>query len=106
MGGIGETQTAIEYMYADRNTYERIYWITAIDHASLLSGYRKMAIMVGLKNLNMKPVEMAKVMLTWLGRKQSWLVVIDNLDDINVITGLLPPNGPHQHTLLMTRDQR
>jgi hypothetical protein len=31
-------------------------------------------------------------------------VVIDNLDDINIATGFLPQIGPHQHTLITTRN--
>src|SRR5579864_7059544 len=36
MDGIGKTQTVIEYIYTNRDFYERIYWITAIDQNSLL----------------------------------------------------------------------
>jgi tetratricopeptide (TPR) repeat protein len=105
MGGIGKTQTAVEYVYMNRVSYERIYWITAVDQASLLSGYEKIAIKAGLKSLlNLKPIELAEGVLTWLRQKQSWLLVIDNLDDINVAAGFLPENGEHQHTLITTRN--
>ena len=105
MGGIGKTQTALEYVYTNRDSYERIYWITAVDQASLLSGYQKIAIKAGLKSLlNLKPVEIAEGVLSWLRQEQSWLLVIDNLDDINVVAGFLPQNGPHQHTLITTRN--
>src|SRR5271163_1540857 len=50
MGGIGKTQTAIEYVYSNRDTYKRIYWITGVDQASLLSGYQKIAEIAGLKS--------------------------------------------------------
>ena len=43
-------------------------------------------------------------MLSWLRQEQSWLLVIDNLDDINVATGFLPQNGPQKHTLITTRN--
>ena len=105
MGGIGKTQTALEYVYTNRDSYERIYWITAVDQASLLSGYQKIAIKAGLKSLlNLKPVEIAEGVLSWLRKEQSWLLVIDNLDDINVATGFLPQNGPQKHTLITTRN--
>ena len=105
MGGIGKTQTALEYVYTNRDSYERIYWITAVDQASLLSGYQKIAIKAGLKALlNLKPVEIAEGVLSWLRQEQSWLIVIDNLDDIDVATGFLPQNGPHKHTLITTRN--
>src|SRR5579871_6212648 len=41
MGGVGKTQCALEYVYSNAATYKRIYWITAIDQASFLSGYEK-----------------------------------------------------------------
>src|SRR5436190_10200436 len=105
MGGIGKTQTALEYVYTNRDSYERIYWITAVDQASLLSGYQKIAIKAGLKSLlKLEPVAIAEGVLSWLRQGQSWLLVIDNLDDINVATGYLPQNGPQKHTLITTRN--
>src|SRR5208282_4999199 len=66
---------------------------------------QKIAIKAGLKSLlNLKPVEIAEGVLSWLRREQSWLLVIDNLDDIDVATGFLPQNGPQNHTLITTRN--
>ena len=105
MGGIGKTQTALEYVYTNRDSYDRVYWITAVDQASLLSGYLKIATMAGLKTqLHPNPVEIAKGVLSWLHQKDSWLIVIDNLDDIDVATGFLPQNGLRKHTLITTRN--
>src|SRR5271169_5008906 len=105
MGGIGKTQTALEYVYTEKDSYERIYWITAVDQASMLSGYHKIAVKAGLKGLlNLKPIEIVEGVLSWLRQTQSWLLVIDNLDDIDVAAGFLPQNGSHQHTLITTRN--
>ena len=105
MGGIGKTQTALEYVYSHRNAYKRIYWITAVDQASLLSGYQEIAQKAGIKGLiSLEPVQIAKNVLTWLRQEESWLLVIDNLDGINVVFGYLPENGPQKHTLITTRN--
>ena len=105
MGGIGKTQTALEYVYSHRDAYKRIYWITAVDQASLLSDYQKIAWKAGLKGLpSLKPIEVAEKVLIWLRQEESWLLVIDNLDDIDVIVGFLPENGPQNHTLITTRN--
>jgi len=105
MGGIGKTQTALEYVYANRDSYKRIYWITAVDQASLLSGYRNIAIKAGLtKLLGLKPMGLAGAVVSWLGQEDSWLLVLDNLDDISIVSGLLPRNGPQKHTLITTRN--
>src|SRR5271169_3891266 len=81
MGGIGKTQTALAYVYHHKTHYEKIYWITAVDQASLLLGYQKIAEIVGLKNISdSHPVDIAKAVLNWLRRENNWLIVIDNLD--------------------------
>src|SRR5215471_10847069 len=91
MGGIGKTQVALEYVYTNRTTYQRIYWLTAVDQASLLSGYQKIAKEAGLKlGVDMNPIEVSETVRRWLHQQQSWLIVIDNLDDMDVINGLLP----------------
>src|SRR5277367_4233920 len=105
MGGVGKTQTALEYVYSNRDSYKRIYWITAVDQTSLLSGYQNVATEAGLESLlNLNPVKIAKGVLAWLHQEQSWLMVIDNLDDINIATNFLPQVGPRQHTLITTRN--
>ena len=105
MGGIGKTQCVLAYVYANRTNYERIYWITAVDQAAFLSGYQQIATeaqLPGLQGAN--PVVVANAVLCWLKQQPSWLLVIDNLDDIKVADGFLPENGPHQHTLITTRN--
>ena len=105
MGGIGKTQIALEYVYTNRDSYDKIYWISAVDQTSLLSGYQKIVIKAGLKALlHLKPVEAAEDLLHWLSQERSWLIVIDNLDDIDVVTGFLPQNGPNKHTLITSRN--
>ena len=65
MGGVGKTQTALEYVYINRAIYNRIYWITAINQASLLSGYQKIAKTMGLKKISdLNSVETAKAVLS------------------------------------------
>src|SRR5271170_8143837 len=51
MGGVGKTQIALEYVYSNRDSYKRIYWITSVNKASLLSGYQKIAAKAGLNSL-------------------------------------------------------
>src|SRR5277367_3455812 len=67
MGGIGKTQCALGYVYANRDVYGRIYWITAVDQTALLSGYRDIATAARLPyQLNISPIEIATTVLSWL----------------------------------------
>ena len=103
MGGIGKTQCTLEYVYANEAKYERIYWLSGVDQAALLSGYQKIAKRVGLPKLQ-SPKENAEAVLSWLRREKNWLIVVDNLDDIKVADGLLPENAPENHTIITTRN--
>src|SRR5271154_6501549 len=101
MGGVGKTQTALAYVYANKHIYSRIYWITAIDQAAMLSGYQKIARAAGIQiHKEATPTVIVEAVFTWLRQEQNWLLVIDNLDDIKVADRLLPENEPDKHTLL------
>src|SRR5579859_7122383 len=107
LGGVGKTQCALEYVYANKERYQRIYWISAVDQASMLSGYQKIAKQVKLPGLQVASTqEKAEAVLLWLKRQPNWLIVIDNLDDIKVANSLLPENALGQHTLITTRNAR
>jgi len=118
MGGIGKTQAALEFIYRYQSYYSRIYWISAVSQESLLDGYGKIAKQSEIKMPNdFTPIEIADRVLSWLRENQSWLLVIDNLDDINILSTrnlgvennvqiLLPQCGPQQHTLITTRNPR
>jgi len=108
MGGVGKTQVAIEYVYANRETYDRIYWITAETEASILSGFQEMAVrtqcLASLSIQNPDDKWVAKFVLSWLRQQKNWLIVFDNLDDITIVKHYLPKRGPDQHTLISTRN--
>ena len=105
MGGIGKTQIALAYVYAHKTHYEKIFWITAVDQASLFLGYHKIAEIAGLEFASDSlPVDIAKAVIRWLRRENNWLLVIDNLDIIEIVNGFLPENGPQRHTIITSRN--
>ena len=106
LGGIGKTQLALEYVHSRKDNYERIYWISAVNKGTLLAGYQDIA-----KRTNCVPAvselkasEVAEKVLEWLKFQKSWLLIIDNLDQIEAIDGYLPHTSPTQHTLITTRN--
>jgi tetratricopeptide (TPR) repeat protein len=117
LGGIGKTQVALEFVYRYQSAYTRIYWISAVSHESILDGYAKIAKQAAIEiPFDSKPIEIAARVLSWLRQTQKWLLVFDNLDDIdvlstrnlnlpNVIEMLLPQSGVQQHTLITTRNR-
>ena len=117
LGGIGKTQVALEYVYRYQSWYSRIYWISADSQKSLLEGYEQIAERAKLLiPSDSEAIDIADCVISWLMQEQRWLIVIDNLDDISVLSTrnlsradvvatLLPPTGPHQHTLITTRNR-
>ena len=106
MAGVGKTEVAVEYVHRFRAEYERVYWIPSVDQASLLAGYQDIALKdCRIEVAGMDPIDLAHYVIRWLGRQKSWLVVLDNLDEISVVENrLLPVNGPKTHTLITTRN--
>ena len=106
LGGVGKTQTAIEYIYRNERFYQRIYWVSAVDEASVLSGFQQIAKSTRCVHhmAHLKPAEVANQVLLWLRRQASWLLVFDNLDDVSIVKDYLPDIGSDGHTLITTRN--
>lgn len=106
LGGVGKTQIALEYVYTHKALHDRIYWISGVDKATLLSGYEQIGRRAGCINSHgdLSPSDMAKSVLSWLNKEEDWLLVVDNVDDSTVIDGYLPERSPRQLTLLTTRN--
>lgn len=104
LGGAGKTQLALEYVFLHKNDYERVYWISAANEATLFQGFQDIAEQTQCisRNVNLSPSDVAKNVLKWLNLQESLLLVIDNLDDIQVIDGHLPDQSPGRHTLITT----
>jgi len=105
LGGVGKTQTALKYIYWKKEYYRSIFWISAVNQATLLSEFQKIMALIQ-PNISMpdSPDQTVEHVMAWLEQQSSWLIVIDNLDDINVIDGFLPVNSNRKHTLITTRN--
>jgi hypothetical protein len=105
LGGIGKTQIAIEYAYRYQAEYNQIFWLHAADRAALLSDFSKIAAKLKClqtdKDTNLE--EIGTAVLDWLNDQTNCLIILDNLDDITVVRGLLPMRSPQRHTLITTR---
>ncbi|MEO8970535.1 MAG: FxSxx-COOH system tetratricopeptide repeat protein [Ktedonobacteraceae bacterium] len=105
LGGIGKTQTAIEYAYLYHESYTAILWSRADRRENLLADFVAIADMLGLlesgEHEQSRAVELVK---HWLHNHANWLLILDNADDLTMLNDVLPSfhNG---HVLLTTRTQ-
>jgi class 3 adenylate cyclase/tetratricopeptide (TPR) repeat protein len=105
LGGIGKTQTAVEYAYLHRDEYKAVMWAKADSREALVSDFVAIA---GLLNLPGKDAQDQSIAVAavkrWLEDNAGWLLILDNADDPRLVEDFLPSN-PKGHILLTSRAQ-
>jgi Tfp pilus assembly protein PilF len=102
LGGVGKTQTAVEYAYRYRGDYDLVWWIQAEEPAKLASDFAGLAKPLGLKEEQDLSATVAAVKAE-LGQRGRWLLVFDNANKVEEVRGYLPQTE-HGHILITSRD--
>jgi tetratricopeptide (TPR) repeat protein len=104
LGGIGKTQTALEYAYRHQSEYDHVFWIRAEQETELITGYVALAKALQIPGHQQDDQQaVVALMKQWLATHDGWLLVLDNADDLRQLRPYLPTtNG---HILLTTRAQ-
>ena len=104
LGGIGKTQTAVEYAYRYRDEYKAVLWVDADSTLSLKSGCSEIARQMPLRHDEKDLDQAAAAVKYWLGTHPDWLLILDNADDPAVLKPFLPTD--HEgHILITSRAQ-
>jgi tetratricopeptide (TPR) repeat protein len=105
LGGIGKTQTAIEYARRHRNEYRALLWAVAESKESLISDFVAIATVLDLAEAKVQDQNfVVKAVKMWLETNGGWLLILDNADEPGVIDEFLPEEGDG-HLLLTSRAQ-
>jgi len=103
LGGIGKTQTALEYAYRYRSDYSAVFWVNASSVTALTSDLVQLANVLHLPERQARDEAMiVEAVLRWLRLHTGWLLICDNIDDLSIADHLLPKAGPG-HILFTTR---
>ena len=100
---VEKIQTTIVYIYQNRASYNKIFWINAVIEEFFLRGFQE----ISINALNIKSVDLkdyAKLILTWFENQHNWLIVINNFDDIEIVKDCLSYRELIKHTLITTRN--
>ena len=103
LGGVGKTQLAIEYAYRYRQEYQIVLWARANAVEALNASYAEIATLLRLPQRNEQKQEViVEAVKDWLKEQQSWLLILDNADELSIVQPFLPTlfGG---HLLLTTR---
>lgn len=103
LGGIGKTQTALEYAYRYTHTYQSILWINASSVETLLTDFAGIAARLQLPEYDAQDQRTAiRAVGKWLERNSGWLLILDNADDLTTIYDALPTNSHTNGQILFT----
>jgi len=103
LGGIGKTQTAVEYAYCYRDDYKSILWIKAETDGSIISDFMTIAQLLNLpEKQEQEQLRIVEAVKRWFQEQSAWLLIFDNADDLAMVQGFLPL-GSKGHILLTTR---
>jgi tetratricopeptide (TPR) repeat protein len=103
LGGIGKTQTALEYAYRYQTEYDAVFWVRADSLTTLISSLVELARVLELPERSEQDQELiVQAVLLWLRGNTKWLLIYDNIDDLSIADPFLPKAGSG-HLLFTTR---
>jgi tetratricopeptide (TPR) repeat protein len=103
LGGVGKSQTVVEYIYRHAAEYDLIWWIPAAQVSQVTNSFVELARQLGL------PVESAetavRLVVDSLRKRRPplrrWLLVFDNAEAPDEVTPFFPPSG---HIVVTSRN--
>jgi len=105
LGGIGKTQTALEYAHRHQSDYSTILWLNADSRTRVLTDINAIAELLDLPERHQPDQTLLlNAFQRWLQQHQGWLLILDNADDLELVKELLP-RKTRGHTLITTRSQ-
>ena len=105
LGGIGKSQIAIEYAYRYREDYKAIICINASTLDTLRNDYKTLATVLHLPEHDDPEQDIVvRAVKQWFTMYTDWLLIFDNVDDLDMIAKFLPDYGVGE-VLLTTRLQ-
>jgi hypothetical protein len=93
LGGIGKTQTAVEYAYHYRDDYKAVFWVRAETETELGTGFAQIAQLLGLPELEEQDLDKTvQAVKHWLENHHDWLLIFDNADRPELLKRFRPRN--------------
>ena len=103
LGGIGKTQTALEYAFRYRNMYNACFWVVADTEITLTSDLVKIGRLICLPEANSSDKNLViQAVIRWFETYKGWLLILDNVDTPSLVKQFVPTN-PKGHILITSR---
>ncbi|HLI07535.1 MAG TPA: tetratricopeptide repeat protein [Ktedonobacteraceae bacterium] len=106
LGGVGKTQLALEYAYRHRDEYTAVFWFNVAGDSDLSASFGHMASWLDIPQQQKQSQELIIASVKqWLKEHSNWLLVLDNVEDLNKVSQNLLSTGDRGHILLTTSAQ-
>jgi tetratricopeptide (TPR) repeat protein len=103
LGGIGKTQTAVEYAYRHRDAYRAVLWARADSRSTLTTDFAAIAALLDLPEKDARDLDQVRAAVQrWLTDNGGYLLVLDNADEPSAVEPFVPLD-PRGHILITTR---
>ncbi len=103
LGGVGKTQTVVEYAYRYQQRYKAVLWVHAATTETLATSYNELAHVLNLPQKDETDATVIREVVTiWLQIHDRWLLIFDNADEPDLIRDFLPKHSTG-HILITTR---
>ena len=105
LGGIGKTQTAIEYAYRYQQEYRAVLWVGGDSREILIASFVALAVALELPERDERDQNrVLEAVQRWLRLHADWLLIIDNVEELSAVSDVLP-TAYRGHILLTTRSR-
>ncbi|KAB1940240.1 tetratricopeptide repeat protein [Micromonospora sp. ALFpr18c] len=101
--GVGKSELAREFAHRFAYDYDVVWWIPAQDRETVQTGLGALANEIKAVDSTGAAEAALKALAAADGAFQRWLLIYDNADDADVLTGLRPRDGAG-HVLITSRD--
>jgi tetratricopeptide (TPR) repeat protein len=96
LGGVGKTQTAVEYTYRHAQEYDLVWWVRSETPEKLAADYALLAELLKLKEkAEREQGIIVQAVRNALAYRTGWLLIFDNAELPDHIRGYLPQGGGH-----------
>lgn len=103
LGGMGKTQTAVEYAYRYREQYSGVLWARMETRESAISDFVAIAYVLNLQERHFKDqTRIVSAVKNWIAPHSQVLLILDNADDLQITEEFIP-TGKIGHILLTSR---
>ena len=104
LGGVGKTQTAVEYAYRFASSYDVVWWMRAEEPATLASDYAGLATALDLPEKGYKEQNfIGRAVYRWLQKHGCWLLIFDNAQEPADLQAYVPTKSTG-HILVTSRN--